>query len=46
MEQGMPRFETLSDREISQLYAFIRARAREALGTRKPSNEAGAPALM
>jgi quinohemoprotein ethanol dehydrogenase len=46
MEQGMPRFETLTDQEVAQLYAFIRARAREALGTRKPSKEGGAPALM
>jgi len=45
MEQGMPRFEMLTDQEIAQLYAFIRARAREANGTRKPSSTA-APARM
>lgn len=37
MERGMPRFEMLSDREIRQLHAYVRARAREALGVRKPS---------
>lgn len=41
LERGMPRFEYLTDAQIRQLHAYIRARAREALGTRKPS---GAPA--
>jgi quinohemoprotein ethanol dehydrogenase len=35
LEYGMPRFETLSDKEISQLYSYIRASAREVLGLRK-----------
>jgi quinohemoprotein ethanol dehydrogenase len=33
--QGMPRFGTLSDGEISSLYMYIRAGAREALGKRQ-----------
>jgi quinohemoprotein ethanol dehydrogenase len=36
MERGMPRFDSLSDDEIRQIHAYIRARARESLGTRKP----------
>ena len=40
LERGMPRFEHLSDEQIRQLHAFIRARAREALGLRKPSGPA------
>lgn len=39
MERGMPRFDMLSDTEIRQLHAYIRAKAREALGLRKPANE-------
>ena len=35
MDRGMPRFEMLSDDEIRQLHAYVRARAREALGKRK-----------
>lgn len=31
MEQGMPRFEKLTDQEIAQLYAYIRAGARKTL---------------
>lgn len=34
MERGMPRFEALTDEQIRALYAYIRAKAREALGTR------------
>ncbi len=41
--QGMPRFETLSDREVSQIASYIRAKAREALGTRKPRTEEDLP---
>jgi len=40
LERGMPRFENLTDEQIRQLHAFIRARAREALGLRKPSGPA------
>jgi len=39
MERGMPRFEYLTDEQVRQLHAYIRAKAREALGTRKPSAE-------
>ncbi len=45
LEKGMPRFETLSDDEIRQLHAYIRARAREALGTRK-ADKGPAPARI
>jgi quinohemoprotein ethanol dehydrogenase len=37
LENGMPRFDMLSDKEISQLHAYIRAGAREALGLRPKS---------
>jgi len=40
MQNGMPRFEALNDTQIRQLHAYIRARAREALGTRKESGGA------
>jgi quinohemoprotein ethanol dehydrogenase len=39
MERGMPRFEALSDEEIRQLYGYIRARARDVLGIRKPGQQ-------
>ena len=32
LEQGMPRFETLTDQEISQLYAYIRGRRAGSVG--------------
>jgi quinohemoprotein ethanol dehydrogenase len=38
--RGMPRFDNLTRDEVRQLHAYIRAGAREALGTRKaPSAE-------
>ena len=37
MDRGMPRFDTLTDEQVRQLHAYIRARAREALGLRKPT---------
>jgi quinohemoprotein ethanol dehydrogenase len=43
MQNGMPRFQYLSDEQIRQLHAYIRARAREVLGTRKSGGDA-APA--
>jgi quinohemoprotein ethanol dehydrogenase len=46
MERGMPRFEMLSDTEIRQLHAYIRARSREALGTRKPDDSVPAPVKL
>lgn len=39
LERGMPRFQMLSDDEIRQLHAYIRARAREALGKREKSDD-------
>jgi quinohemoprotein ethanol dehydrogenase len=35
IERGMPRFENLTRPQVMQLYAYIRASARAALGTRK-----------
>ena len=46
ISRGMPRFDMLSDTEVRQLHAYIRARAREALGTRKPDNSAPAPVKL
>lgn len=37
MENGMPRFEWMTDTQIRQLHAYLRARARESLGLRKPA---------
>lgn len=34
LERGMPRFQNLTDAQIRQLHAYIRAKAREALGKR------------
>jgi quinohemoprotein ethanol dehydrogenase len=36
MERGMPQFASLSDEQLRQLHAYIRSRAREALGRREP----------
>jgi quinohemoprotein ethanol dehydrogenase len=41
--QGMPCFGSLSPAEIGTIAAYIRAKAREALGTRKPSAEEDLP---
>jgi quinohemoprotein ethanol dehydrogenase len=46
LDRGMPRFEMLSDTEIRQLHAYIRARARESLGTRKADNSTPAPVRL
>jgi quinohemoprotein ethanol dehydrogenase len=35
MEKGMPQFKSLTDDQIRQLHAYLRARAREVLGLRK-----------
>ncbi|MCB2079769.1 MAG: PQQ-dependent dehydrogenase, methanol/ethanol family [Novosphingobium sp.] len=40
IQNGMPRFDMLTDDEIRQLHAYLRARAREALGTRKEAKGA------
>jgi quinohemoprotein ethanol dehydrogenase len=39
IQNGMPRFQNLTDEQIRQLHAYIRARAREALGKRKESGD-------
>ena len=46
MDRGMPRFEAMTDEQIHQMWSYIRARAREALGTRKPSNDKPAPVRL
>jgi quinohemoprotein ethanol dehydrogenase len=45
LDQGMPRFQNLTDEQIRQLHAYIRARAREALGTRQRNDAAPHPNL-
>ncbi|MFC0203365.1 PQQ-dependent dehydrogenase, methanol/ethanol family [Novosphingobium soli] len=45
IERGMPRFDGLSEAEIRQLHAFIRAKAREALGKRARDDSAPMPKL-
>ena len=45
LERGMPRFQSLSDDEIRDLYAYIRAKAREVLGKRPKDNTAPHPNL-
>ena len=42
MERGMPRFEGLTDEQIRQLHAYVRARARDALGIRQAGQQAQA----
>jgi quinohemoprotein ethanol dehydrogenase len=42
MDQGMPKFEYLTDDQTRQLYAYIRYRAREALGLVKAEPESAA----
>ena len=45
-ERGMPTFPQLTEAQIRQLHAYVRARAREAMGTRKDSgSQAPKPAL-
>jgi quinohemoprotein ethanol dehydrogenase len=43
-ERGMPPFKTLTDDQIRQLHAYIRARAREALGKTGPTTQGSATA--
>ncbi len=38
MDAGMPSFPTLTDDQLRQLHAYIRAQAREVLGLRKASD--------
>jgi quinohemoprotein ethanol dehydrogenase len=40
LEKGMPRFEYFTQEQVRQIYAYIRASAREVLGTRKPPKTA------
>lgn len=42
LQNGMPRFNKLSDTELYQLRAYIRARAREALGKAGPTPKSAA----
>ena len=44
MGNGMPRFDTLTDEQIRQLHTYVRARARDALRTRKPAGDEPIPA--
>jgi quinohemoprotein ethanol dehydrogenase len=39
LQHGMPRYETLSREQAMQIYAYIRAGAREAIETRKADGE-------
>jgi quinohemoprotein ethanol dehydrogenase len=39
MSRGMPRYDSFTRDQMRQLYAYIRAGAREVLGTREPSKE-------
>jgi quinohemoprotein ethanol dehydrogenase len=39
LERGMPRFEMMTDDEIRQIHAYIRKRARDAIGTRDGEEE-------
>ena len=41
----MPRFQQLTDEQIRQLYAYVRAKAREALGKRPKDATAPHPQL-
>jgi quinohemoprotein ethanol dehydrogenase len=45
IQQGMPRFQYLTDDQINDLYSYIRAKAREALGKRPKDNAAPHPEL-
>jgi quinohemoprotein ethanol dehydrogenase len=43
LDRGMPQFKWMTDEQIRQLHAYLRARAREALGLRKPAIPPQAP---
>ena len=45
IDQGMPRFQNLTDDQIRDLYAYVRAKAREALGKRPRDDTAPHPPL-
>jgi len=38
LNRGMPRFDELSEGDVEDIFQYIRAGAREALGTRKPAD--------
>lgn len=40
MSRGMPRFDKLTQNQVRQIHAYVRAGAREVLGVRAPSTEA------
>lgn len=42
LPRGMPRFQQLTQEQVRQIHAYIRAGAREVLGTRKATNEQAA----
>jgi quinohemoprotein ethanol dehydrogenase len=44
LDKGMPQFKWMTDEQIRQLHAYLRARARESLGLRKPAAPPQAPA--
>lgn len=44
IERGMPRFQMLTDEQIRQIHAYIRSRARDALGKGNGQEPKGAPA--
>ncbi len=39
LSRGMPRFQTLTKQQVRQIHAYIRAGAREVLGTRQPTSQ-------
>lgn len=39
LPKGMPKFDTMTEEEARQIQSYIRAGAREVLGTRKPTGE-------
>lgn len=43
MENGMPQFKWMTDEQIRQVHAYLRLRAREALGLRGPLGATAAP---
>ena len=44
MQSGMPAFQWMTDDQIRQVWSYIRARSREALGVRKPAAQGQAAA--
>jgi quinohemoprotein ethanol dehydrogenase len=48
MQNGMPAFQWMTDEQIRQVWTYIRARSREALGVRKTATQgqAAAPSTL